>query len=88
MNNDGYDFEGGLPLFADKQMDYPVKYFEAPLGDAVEGPPPAALSTPAPAGAASEQLMIEVMMSLKMKDLKEELRKRGDSPRHACCFWE
>ena len=25
---------------------------------------------------------------VKMKELKEELRKRGDSPRHACCFWE
>jgi len=41
---------------------------------------PAAPSTPAPAGtgaAAAEQLKVEGIDSLKVKDLKEELRKRG-----------
>ena len=56
-----------------------MEYFEAPLKDYVEGPPPAALSTPVPAAVATEQLRIERMMSLKMMELKEELRKRGRS---------
>ncbi len=77
MNDEGYDSKGGLPFFADDQVDNAVEFFEAPLKDAVEGPPPAAPSTPAPAAAATEQLRIERMMSLKIKELKEELRKRG-----------
>ncbi len=56
-----------------------MEYFEAPLKDYVEGPPPAALSTPVPAAVATEQLTIKRMMSLKMMELKEELRKRGRS---------
>ena len=79
LNNDGYDSEGGLPFFADNQVDDAVEYFEAPLEDYDEGPQPAAPSTPAPAAVATEQLTIERMMSLKMKELKEELRKRGRS---------
>ncbi len=79
LNDDGYDSEGGLPFFTDNQVDDAVEYFEAPLEDYVEGPPPAAPSTPAPAAVATEQLTIERMMSLKMKELMEELRKRGQA---------
>ena len=79
LNDDGYDYEGGLPFFADNQVDDAVEYFEAPLEDYDEGPQPAAPPTPAPAAVATEQLTIERMMSLKMKELKEELRKRGRS---------
>ena len=53
LNDDGDDSEGGLPFFADNQVDNAVEYFEAPLGDYVEGPLPAAPSTPAPAAAAT-----------------------------------
>jgi hypothetical protein len=65
-NDDGYDSEGGL-----QQVDDAVEFLEEPLEDTVEGPPPAAQAT--------EQLTIETMMALKMKELKEELRKRGRS---------
>jgi len=71
LNDDGYDSEGGLPFFADMQDDNAVEFLEEPLEDTVEGPPPAAQAT--------EQLSIETMMALKMKELKEELRKRGRS---------
>jgi hypothetical protein len=73
---------GGLPFFANKEVDNPDEYFEATLRDDVEEPTPAAPSTLAPAGAgaaAAEQLRVEGIPSLKVKDLKEELRKRGRS---------
>jgi hypothetical protein len=69
LNDDGYDSKGGLPFFADMQVDNAVEYLEEPSKDTVEGPPQASQAT--------EQLMIEMMMVLKMKELKEELRKRG-----------
>ena len=32
MNDDGYDFEGGLPFFADEEeVDDATEYFEEPL---------------------------------------------------------
>jgi hypothetical protein len=70
-NDNGYDSEGGLPFFADEEVEDPIKYSKEPLEDTVEGPPPAAQAT--------EQLTIETMMALKMKELKEELRKTGRS---------
>ena len=79
-NEEGYDSKGGLPFFANKQVDDADEYFEAPIGNTVEGTTPAAPSTLAPAGAgaaAAEQLTVEGIDSLKVKDLKEELRKRG-----------
>ena len=82
LNDEGYDSEGGLPFFANEEVDNPDEYFEATLGDAVEEPTPAAPSTLAPAGAgaaAAEQLTVEGIPSLKVKDLKEELRRRGRS---------
>jgi len=50
-------------------LDDADEYFEAPIGDAVEGQTPAAPSTPAPAGAgaaAAEQLEVEGIDSLKV----------------------
>jgi hypothetical protein len=75
LNDDGYDSKGGLPFFTDNDVDDADNYFEAPKfkEDAVDGPPPPA------AAPATEQLTIEAMNTLKMKELKEELRKRGRS---------
>jgi hypothetical protein len=79
LNDEGYDSEGGLPYFADEEeVDNATQYFEEPLVNSVEGPTSAAAtSTVAPAGAAAVGLTVEMMMSLKAMELKEELRKRG-----------
>jgi hypothetical protein len=45
LNDDGYDSKGGLPFFADKEVDDPIKYSEEPLEDTVDGPLPAAQAT-------------------------------------------
>jgi hypothetical protein len=78
--DEGYDSEGGLPFFADEEVDDANEYFEEPLLDSAEGPTSAATSTvlaPADAGAAAVGLTVETMMSLNVAKLKEELRKRG-----------
>ena len=77
LNDEGYDSEGGLPFFADEEVDDATEYFEEPLIDSVAGPTSAATSTVARAGAVAVGLTVEMMMSLKATELKEELRKRG-----------
>jgi hypothetical protein len=90
LNNERYDSEGGLPFFADEEVDNADKYFEQPLLDSVEGPMAAATSTvlAAPAGVAVVGLTVKMIMLLKAKKLKEELRRGGGLPlgRKASCW--
>jgi hypothetical protein len=70
----------GLLFFADEEVDKAAEYFEQSLLDSVEGQTSAATSTvlAAPAGVAAVGLTVEmIIMLLKAKELKEELRKRG-----------
>ena len=68
QNEEGYDSEGNLPHFADVEEDDMEEYEEAPIIF------PTAVSAPAPA---AELLTVEALGGLGVKELKEELRKRG-----------
>ena len=69
MNNEGYDSEGGLPHFVDKEDDDMEGYSELQIGGNAPAPP-------APAAVAAN-LTVESVMRLAVKDLKDELKKRG-----------
>ena len=79
LNDEGYDFEGGLPHFAgiDEGAD-PEGYNEAPLNSAVDAFQ-APMASPVTDGPAMEavQLTMAMVMGLNVNRLKEELRKRG-----------
>lgn len=68
LNDDGYDSEGNLPHFADTENDDMEDYDEAPI---------APIATPAPVPVAL--VTVEAVEKLSVKELKDELRKRGRS---------
>ena len=68
--NEGYDLEGNLPHFADETNDDPKSNKEETLGVAPVNQPP----SPPPLVAI---IMVESMMKLGVKELKEELKLRG-----------
>ncbi len=70
LNENGYDLDGNLPHFADEQYDDIEGYDEDVIG-AIDNPPPPPAMVTAPA------LTVESVMKLGVKELKEELKKRG-----------
>jgi hypothetical protein len=77
-NNEGYDSEGGLPYFADKEEINADDYNEATLMDDARPPPGEAESAPAAAAQAPEST-VEGVTLLNVAWLKEELKRRGRS---------
>jgi hypothetical protein len=72
LNNEGNDSKGGLPFFADEPDDNGDAYFEPLL---INWPLAAPASPPEPA--ATTLLTVESMMTLKVTQLKDELKKMG-----------
>jgi hypothetical protein len=70
LNVNGYDSDGNLPYFANEQYDNIEGYAEDVIG-AIDNPllPPALVAAPG--------LTVESVMKLVVKDLKNELKKRG-----------
>ncbi len=77
-NNEGYDSEGGLPYFADKEEVNVDDYNKATLINDACPPPGEAESAPAAAVQALE-LTVEGVTLLNVARLKEELKRRGRS---------
>ena len=71
LNNEGYDSEGDLPHFADEEDDDMEGYSELQIGGNAPAP-----SAPA---AVAVELTVESVMRLAVKDLKDELKKRGQA---------
>ena len=70
LNENGYDSDGNLPHFADDQYDDMEGYIEDVIV-AIDNPPSPVAMLRAPA------LTVESVMKLGVKELKEELKKRG-----------
>jgi hypothetical protein len=77
-NDEGYDSEGGLPYFADKEEVNADNYNEATLIDDAHPPPGEAKSVQAVA-AQTPKLTVEGVTLLNVAQLKEELKRRGRS---------
>ena len=71
LNNEGYDSKGSLPYFTDYDVDDMEGYNELSIG--VDEP------TPPPPPVAPTVFTVESLMRLPVKELKEELKKRGRS---------
>jgi hypothetical protein len=74
LNDEGYDSKGGIPFFADEPNNNGDAYIK-PLVD--NGPLAAPQSPPEPA--ATRLLTVESVMRLNVTQLKDELKKRGQS---------
>jgi hypothetical protein len=72
LNDEGYDSEGDLPYFADEDADDIEGYDELAIGVDAPTPPP-------PPPVAPTVITVESLTRLPVKELKEELKKRGRS---------
>jgi hypothetical protein len=77
-NDEGYDSEGGLPYFDNKEEVNANNYNEATLINDARPPPGEAESVPAAAAQAPE-LTVEGVTLLNVAQLKEKLKRRGRS---------